>query len=46
VERNNKRRQENSDCYSDEILQGLMERFEPPQSENRWERPPFVVDES
>jgi len=23
-----------------------MERFEPPQSENRWERPPFVVDES
>ncbi|GJQ12628.1 hypothetical protein GpartN1_g4419.t1 [Galdieria partita] len=44
-QRNYHLKQENEDYYSDEILQGLMERFEPPLSENRWERPPFVVDE-
>ncbi|EME30024.1 Protein KTI12 [Galdieria sulphuraria] len=46
MQRNYLLKQENGDYYSDEVLRGLMERFEPPLSENRWERPPFVVDEN
>lgn len=46
VQRNNILKQKNEDYYSEDILRGLLERLEPPLSDNRWERPPFVVDEN
>lgn len=42
---NSQRRRENSEfSYSDEVLEALLLRYEPPDERNRWDRPLFRID--
>lgn len=43
-ERNAQRLKNGKDAYPEEILDGLLRRFEEPQERNRWDRPVFVVE--
>ncbi|XP_065882967.1 protein KTI12 homolog [Dysidea avara] len=39
----NKSRDNKDDCYTDEIMDALIMRFEPPDDRNRWDNPLFIV---
>ena len=41
--RNEAREEESGDMYTKEVLEGLVMRFEPPNPNNRWDSPLFVV---
>ena len=42
--RRNENPSESNDAYSDELLESLIRRYEPPDERNRWDRPLYRID--